>query len=67
MYGPFAVNGSLTPQSNVDFDNTLKMTNAEWGIRDILDLEAVAASEGFSLENCHDLPANNKILVWKRL
>ena len=64
-YGPFASNGVLTPQSNVEFDNYLKMSNPDWGVRDISELEKEASREGdMVLIDVHDMPANNKILVW---
>jgi hypothetical protein len=67
MYGPFAVGGVLQPQSNVDFDHSLKLNNPEWGVRDIADLEIEAANENFVLLASHDVPTNNKILVWKKI
>ncbi|XP_064609768.1 methyltransferase-like 26 [Liolophura sinensis] len=65
-YGPYAVNGSLTPDSNVMFDQSLKSRNSEWGIRDVEDLKKLAAQNGLSLEKMIDRPANNKVLVFKR-
>jgi hypothetical protein len=67
LYGPFAVDGVLEPQSNVDFDRSLKLNNPEWGVRDLRDLEAVAANENLVLEESHKLPVNNRILVWKKI
>ena len=67
MYGPFAVDGVLEPQSNIDFDRSLKLNNQEWGVRDIRDVEEAAAQESFSLEASHDVPSNNKVLVWKKI
>ena len=65
IYGPFASQGVLTPNSNVEFDKHLKLSNPEWGIRDVSDLEIEASREGnMILEDVHDMPANNKILVW---
>ena len=66
MYGPFAVGGKLEPQSNIDFDHSLKLNNPEWGVRDIRDVEDVAAGENFILQASFDVPNNNKILVWKK-
>ena len=64
-YGPFAFQGILTPESNVEFDKHLKLNNPEWGIRDVADLEKEASREGnMILEAVHDMPANNKVLVW---
>jgi hypothetical protein len=67
MYGPFAVDGVLAPQSNVDFDRSLRLNDPEWGVRDIRDVEEVAAKENFILDGCLDVPSNNKILIWKKL
>lgn len=66
LYGPFAINGVLEPKSNQEFDTTLKMNNSQWGIRDLKDLEAEAARSEIHLEQVLDLPANNKLVVWKK-
>ncbi|XP_055638875.1 methyltransferase-like 26 [Toxorhynchites rutilus septentrionalis] len=63
-YGPYAVNGKLTPESNVQFDASLKGRNALWGIRDIAVLEKVSSNYGIFLKATYDLPANNKCLIW---
>ena len=64
-YGPFAFEGVLTPDSNVQFDKHLKLNNSDWGIRDVSDLETEASREGdMVLVDVHDMPANNKTLVW---
>ena len=64
-YGPYASQGIITPESNIEFDSYLKLNHPEWGIRDIGDLEKEASREGnMVLTNVHDMPANNKILVW---
>ena len=66
MYGPFAKNGMLTPQSNANFDAMLRKENPEWGVRDIDDLEKAAAPHHLRLHTEVDMPANNRILIWKR-
>ena len=65
MYGPFATDGSLEPQSNRDFDQSLRQRNPEWGIRDISDLKKLAQQNGLILDRTYDMPANNKILLFK--
>lgn len=66
-YGPYAVNGNLTPQSNVNFDKFLRQQNPEWGVRDVGDLEKEAEKNGLRLIDTNDMPANNKTLIWQKL
>lgn len=63
-YGPYAYDGKLTPESNVNFDRNLRADNPEWGVRDIKDLEQIANDNKMELINMYDLPSNNKCLVW---
>lgn len=63
-YGPYALNGCLTPQSNVDFDKNLRASDSEWGVRDIKDLEQLANANYMKLLQTYDLPSNNKCLIW---
>ncbi len=65
-YGPYKIDGVLSPESNVAFDASLRSRNSEWGIRDTKDLKKEAEKNGLSLEAMHDMPANNKLLVWKK-
>jgi hypothetical protein len=65
LYGPFKINGHLEPKSNRDFDETLKMSNLDWGIRDLADIEAEASRSNIVLDQVIDLPANNKLVVWR--
>ena len=64
FYGPFKVNGSLTPQSNVDFDLSLRSRNPLWGIRDIQEVSLLCQKAGLDLQSEHDMPSNNKIFVF---
>lgn len=65
-YGPYAVDGVLTPESNISFDQNLRARDSSWGIRDISDLKKLAANNSMQLLKAHDLPSNNKCLVWRK-
>ncbi|VDN88874.1 unnamed protein product [Brugia pahangi] len=65
-YGPYAMNGEITPQSNIDFHRSLLSTNPEWGLRDINLLNEKAAVSGLYVQKIHDMPANNKMIVFGR-
>ncbi len=66
LYGPFKRDGKHTALSNAVFDTSLRSGNPEWGVRDIADLEQLAAGVGLKLIEMHEMPANNLILVFGR-
>lgn len=65
-YGPYAQGGIITPESNQRFDAMLRQQNPEWGLRDIEEVKKIASGFGLNLETIHDMPANNKTLVWRK-
>ena len=66
LYGPFKRDGKHTAVSNAVFDTSLRENNAEWGVRDIADLQALAARAGLALIETFEMPANNLMLAFGR-
>jgi SAM-dependent methyltransferase len=66
LYGPFKRDGKHTALSNAVFDTSLREHDAEWGVRDVGDLERLAGSVGLTLRESVPMPANNQILVFER-
>lgn len=67
IYGPFNYEGKFTSQSNADFDQWLKSNNEKSGIRNFEDVLSAMAKNGFKLLKDHEMPANNRTLVFERL
>jgi cyclopropane fatty-acyl-phospholipid synthase-like methyltransferase len=66
IYGPFRYGARYTSESNRDFDRMLTERDPLSGLRDIKDVTALAERHGLRLEKDHDLPANNRLLVFVR-
>ena len=66
LYGPFKRGGKHTAPSNAAFDKSLRDQNAEWGVRDIDDVQKLAAGAGLKLVESVEMPANNLTLVFER-
>lgn len=66
IYGPFRYGGRYTSESNRDFDRMLQERDPLSGLRDINDLSALAERYRMALKEDHDLPANNRLLVFAR-
>jgi SAM-dependent methyltransferase len=66
VYGPFRYAKRYTSASNEAFDHYLQQRDAASGIRDFEAVNALAADEGLALDADHDMPANNRTLVWRR-
>lgn len=67
FYGPFNYDGRYTSDSNEKFDGWLKSRNEKSGIRNFEDVLASMEKFGFKLLKDHEMPANNRILVFERL
>jgi hypothetical protein len=66
LYGPFNYQGAFTSDSNRLFDQQLRARAAHMGIKDIEDLLDLAALSNFALAEDHEMPANNRLLVWRK-
>ncbi len=70
LYGPFHRDGRPTSQGNASFDEMLRSPDNpdgdHQGIRDDVEMLTMAATAGLNLIEDIDMPANNRILVWKK-
>ena len=66
VYGPFKYGGSFTSDSNERFDEQLKKRDPASGIRDFEWVNQLAQNVNCDLINDHEMPANNRLLVWKK-
>lgn len=67
LYGPFHYQGRATSASNAAFDQQLRLRDPAMGIRDMDDLEPLAKSHGLKLQGDIAMPANNRMLVWRKI
>lgn len=66
LYGPFREHGRHSSDSNLSFDAQLRSQGNGMGVRDVAWLLQVAALAGFELDAVEPMPANNRILLWRR-
>ncbi len=65
-YGPFNVGGAYTSESNALFDVWLKEQHPLSAIRDLEAVTSLASDAGIKLLENIEMPANNKLLIWKK-
>jgi SAM-dependent methyltransferase len=66
FYGPFRENGVHTGEGNRRFDEGLRAENPEWGVRDVADIADMAKAAGLSPAALIAMPANNRLLMFRR-
>ena len=66
LYGPFNYNGKYTSDSNRTFDLWLKSSAEHQGIRAFEDINEIASHHGLMLVEDNAMPANNRLLVWRK-
>jgi hypothetical protein len=67
LYGPFNYGGRYTSDSNARFDASLRRRDPLSGLRDAEAIIALAGRNGMALEADNPMPANNRLLVFRRL
>ena len=66
LYGPYLEAEAVTAPSNLSFDESLKARDPAWGIRNLADVTALAATHGLRLAERVAMPANNLIVVFEK-
>ncbi len=66
LYGPYFRDDAEPAQGNLDFERSLKSRNLQWGIRDVADMDALAAQTGFGRHGLIEMPANNISLIYHK-
>ena len=65
MYGPFFRKMIKPSESNLTFDQSLKLENTLWGIRDLDNVNEIAFNNGFELQEIIEMPANNLSVLYR--
>ena len=66
LYGPFSSDGRHNSESNVRFDAMLRQRDPASGVRDLADLDREAEAAGMGRAAEYEMPANNRIVVWRK-
>ncbi len=66
LYGPFKHDNEYSSVGDKQLDVMLKLENKSFGIRNLEELKQTACLHDFELFKSINLPANNKLLCWKK-
>ena len=67
LYGPYREAETPLAPSNAAFDASLKARDPAWGLRDRAEVEALARSQGLVPTLRIEMPANNLMLLFRRV
>ena len=67
LYGPWLTAAVPTAPSNLAFDADLKRRDPSWGLRRVEEFEAEAGRRGLELAETRAMPANNRMLLLRRI
>ena len=65
LYGPFLRKKKQTSESNLNFDQSLKMQNPLWGLRQLDEVNKIALDNGFKQDKVIEMPANNLSVIYR--
>jgi SAM-dependent methyltransferase len=66
LYGPYIEADVPTAPSNLAFDESLKARDLAWGLRNLAEVEALAAASGLARVERIAMPANNLVVVFEK-
>ena len=67
LYGPFKIFNKHISPSNYLFDNSLKMQNDLWGIKNLEAVSDESKKNGFYQEDIIKMPANNFSIIYRKV
>jgi len=67
LYGPYLEVGVETAPSNLAFDESLRSRDPDWGLRHREDVTALARDQGLAFTLRIAMPANNLMLLFRRV
>jgi len=67
LYGPYRRTGVALEPSNAAFDIDLRRRSPVWGVREVDDVTGLAVEAGFTAPIIETMPANNLMLLFRRL
>jgi hypothetical protein len=67
MYGPWFKDDIPEVPSNLEFDADLKRRDPDWGLRRVEEFATAAEERGLHLEATRAMPANNLMLLLRRV
>ena len=65
LYGPFIRKEKQTSVSNLKFDQSLKLQNPLWGLRQLEVVNKLALENGFRQDKILEMPANNLSVIYR--
>ena len=66
LYGPFKRNGKHISESNSRFDQSLKVQNPSWGVRELEMIIKLGVMNGLEKHDVISMPANNLSVIFFR-